>query len=66
MQLVTWVDLTRLKVRGTLQKYPDMRLESLFHKGLSMTVNVLGAVTDVVIAAGLFFFLHRSRTGFKK
>ncbi|KAK7060192.1 hypothetical protein VNI00_000957 [Paramarasmius palmivorus] len=35
-------------------------------KGLSMTVNVLGAVADVFIATGLFFFLHRSRTGFKK
>ncbi|KAJ3821602.1 hypothetical protein F5880DRAFT_1508434 [Lentinula raphanica] len=33
---------------------------------LSMTVNVLGAVADVLIAAGLFYFLHRSRTGFKK
>ncbi|KAJ3892773.1 hypothetical protein GG344DRAFT_87567 [Lentinula edodes] len=33
---------------------------------LSMTVNVLGAVSDVIIAAGLFYFLHRSRTGFKK
>lgn len=33
---------------------------------LSMTVNVLGAVADVIIAAGLFFYLHRSRTGFKK
>ncbi|KAF5369787.1 hypothetical protein D9758_001371 [Tetrapyrgos nigripes] len=47
MQLVTWIDLTRLK-------------------GLSMTVNVLGAVADVIIAAGLFYFLHRSRTGFRK
>ncbi|KAJ4472144.1 hypothetical protein J3R30DRAFT_3407645 [Lentinula aciculospora] len=35
-------------------------------KSLSMTVNVLGAVADVIIAAGLFYFLHRSRTGFKK
>ncbi|KAL1721397.1 hypothetical protein EV715DRAFT_288535 [Schizophyllum commune] len=35
-------------------------------KPLSMTVNVLGAVADVIIAAGLFFYLHRSRTGFKK
>ncbi|KAF5393735.1 hypothetical protein D9757_000328 [Collybiopsis confluens] len=35
-------------------------------KGLSMTVNVLGAVADVAIAAGLFYFLQRSRTGFKK
>ncbi|KAJ3761015.1 hypothetical protein EV360DRAFT_80651 [Lentinula raphanica] len=35
-------------------------------KSLSMTVNVLGAVADVLIAAGLFYFLHRSRTGFKK
>ncbi|KAJ3743396.1 hypothetical protein DFH05DRAFT_1495820 [Lentinula detonsa] len=35
-------------------------------KSLSMTVNVLGAVADVMIAAGLFYFLHRSRTGFKK
>ncbi|KAI5828880.1 hypothetical protein K523DRAFT_306229 [Schizophyllum commune Tattone D] len=35
-------------------------------KPLSMTVNVLGAIADVIIAAGLFFYLHRSRTGFKK
>ncbi|KAH9482476.1 hypothetical protein JR316_0004576 [Psilocybe cubensis] len=34
-------------------------------KGLSMAVNLLGAVADVVIAAALFFFLHSSRTGFK-
>ncbi|PPQ79525.1 hypothetical protein CVT25_003407 [Psilocybe cyanescens] len=34
--------------------------------GLSMAVNLLGAVTDVAIAAALFVFLHRSRTGFKK
>ncbi|KAJ3998613.1 hypothetical protein F5050DRAFT_1710372 [Lentinula boryana] len=40
---------------------------SLYHLfSLSMTVNVLGAVADVMIAAGLFYFLHRSRTGFKK
>jgi hypothetical protein len=31
-----------------------------------MAVNLLGAVTDVLIAAALFVFLHRSRTGFKK
>ncbi|TFK73030.1 hypothetical protein BDN72DRAFT_894272 [Pluteus cervinus] len=35
-------------------------------KGLSMTVNVLAVVTDVIIAAALFFYLHRSRTGFKR
>ncbi|KAJ7591424.1 hypothetical protein C8J56DRAFT_562734 [Mycena floridula] len=35
-------------------------------KGLSMTVNVLGAVSDVGIAASLFYFLQNSRTGFKK
>ncbi|KAF9569423.1 hypothetical protein CPC08DRAFT_182786 [Agrocybe pediades] len=35
-------------------------------KGLSMAVNLLGATTDVVIAAALCLFLHRSRTGFKK
>ncbi|TFK43284.1 hypothetical protein BDQ12DRAFT_171820 [Crucibulum laeve] len=35
-------------------------------KGLSMTVNALGVVADVLIVAALFFFLHRSRTGFKK
>ncbi|TRM68470.1 hypothetical protein BD626DRAFT_565306 [Schizophyllum amplum] len=35
-------------------------------KPLSMTVNVLGAAADVIIAAGLFFYLQRSRTGFKK
>lgn len=30
-----------------------------------MAVNVLGAVADVIIAASLFFYLQRSRTGFK-
>ncbi|KAE9404450.1 hypothetical protein BT96DRAFT_973115 [Gymnopus androsaceus JB14] len=35
-------------------------------KSLSMTVNVLGAVADVFLAAGLFYLLNRSRTGFKK
>ncbi|KAJ7283456.1 hypothetical protein C8J57DRAFT_1292608 [Mycena rebaudengoi] len=35
-------------------------------KGLSMAVNVLGAVSDALIAAILVIFLRRSRTGFKK
>jgi len=35
-------------------------------KGLSMTVNLLGVVADVFIASALFYFLRRSRTGFKK
>ncbi|KAJ7499264.1 hypothetical protein FB451DRAFT_1204840 [Mycena latifolia] len=35
-------------------------------KGLSMSVNVLGAVADFVIAVILVFYLRRSRTGFKK
>ncbi|KAF9008813.1 hypothetical protein BDQ17DRAFT_78435 [Cyathus striatus] len=35
-------------------------------KGLSMTVNALGVLADTLIVAALFFFLHRSRTGFKK
>ncbi|KAF9534996.1 hypothetical protein CPB83DRAFT_843306 [Crepidotus variabilis] len=35
-------------------------------KGLSMAVNLLGAAADVLIAAALFYFLHTSRTGFKK
>ncbi|KAJ7755645.1 hypothetical protein DFH07DRAFT_484996 [Mycena maculata] len=35
-------------------------------KGLSMSVNVLGAVADLVIALILVFYLRRSRTGFKK
>ncbi|KJA30047.1 hypothetical protein HYPSUDRAFT_126725, partial [Hypholoma sublateritium FD-334 SS-4] len=41
-----------------------VELEQL--KGLSMAVNLLGAITDVIIAVALFLFLHRSRTGFKK
>ncbi|KAH6915205.1 hypothetical protein BKA70DRAFT_569271 [Coprinopsis sp. MPI-PUGE-AT-0042] len=35
-------------------------------KGLSISVNIIGVVADVIIAGALFFFLHRSRTGFKK
>jgi len=35
-------------------------------KGLSMAVNLLGVVADVLIASALFYFLRRSRTGFKK
>lgn len=35
-------------------------------KGLSITVNILAAVADILIAASLCYFLHRSRTGFKK
>ncbi|KAF8076043.1 hypothetical protein FPV67DRAFT_394874 [Lyophyllum atratum] len=35
-------------------------------KGLSMAVNILAAVTDALIAGALCFFLHRSRTGFRK
>ena len=31
-----------------------------------MAVNLIGVVTDVLIAAALFYFLRRSRTGFKK
>ncbi|KAF8897191.1 hypothetical protein BD779DRAFT_1489411 [Infundibulicybe gibba] len=34
-------------------------------KGLSMSVNVLGALTDVIIATSLSVLLARSRTGFK-
>ncbi|KAF9057471.1 hypothetical protein BJ165DRAFT_35260 [Panaeolus papilionaceus] len=41
-----------------------VELEGL--KGLSMAVNLLGAAADVLITAALLFFLHRSRTGFKK
>ncbi|KAJ3867678.1 hypothetical protein EV359DRAFT_61274 [Lentinula novae-zelandiae] len=56
------VGRTRMLRRLKLVTWKD--LTSL--KSLSMTVNVLGAVSDVIIAAGLFYFLHRSRTGFKK
>ncbi|KAJ7162569.1 hypothetical protein C8R43DRAFT_301230 [Mycena crocata] len=35
-------------------------------KGLSMSVNVLGAFADFVIAIILVLYLRRSRTGFKK
>lgn len=35
-------------------------------KGLSMTVNILAVLPDVLIAASLFYFLQRSRTGFKR
>lgn len=35
-------------------------------KGLSITVNILAVLPDVFIAASLFYFLQRSRTGFKK
>ncbi|KAF5363742.1 hypothetical protein D9756_000609 [Leucocoprinus leucothites] len=34
-------------------------------KGLSITVNILAVLPDVFIAASLFYFLQRSRTGFK-
>ncbi|TFK59793.1 hypothetical protein BDN72DRAFT_738181, partial [Pluteus cervinus] len=36
-----------------------------YQQGLSMTVNVLAATTDVVIAGALFYYLHSRRTGFK-
>ncbi|KAJ8514860.1 hypothetical protein ONZ45_g7648 [Pleurotus djamor] len=35
-------------------------------KGLSMTVNILAAAGDALIAASLVYLLQRSRTGFKK
>ncbi|TFK29252.1 hypothetical protein FA15DRAFT_632122 [Coprinopsis marcescibilis] len=35
-------------------------------KGLSISVNIVGVVVDVFIAGALFYFLSRSRTGFKK
>ncbi|KAJ6539006.1 hypothetical protein B0H19DRAFT_337450 [Mycena capillaripes] len=35
-------------------------------KGLSMSVNVLGAASDFFIAMILVYYLRRSRTGFKK
>ncbi|KAJ2912212.1 hypothetical protein MD484_g8205, partial [Candolleomyces efflorescens] len=35
-------------------------------KGLSITVNIVGVVADIFITGALFFFLHRSRTGFKR
>ncbi|KAF9461393.1 hypothetical protein BDZ94DRAFT_1310667 [Collybia nuda] len=41
-------------------------LQLLNLKGLSMTVNVLGAAADALIAGSLCYFLQRSRTGFKK
>ncbi len=31
-----------------------------------MSVNILGAAADVFIAACLFYYLRRSRTGFKR
>ncbi|KAF8192573.1 hypothetical protein BJ912DRAFT_962409 [Pholiota molesta] len=48
----------------SMQLHTWVELERL--KGLSMAVNLSGAITDVLIAAALFAFLHRSRTGFKK
>ncbi|KAF8911863.1 hypothetical protein CPB85DRAFT_1434667 [Mucidula mucida] len=48
----------------------SLRLETwndLVHlRGLSMSVNILGAAADVFIAACLFYYLRRSRTGFKR
>jgi hypothetical protein len=35
-------------------------------QGLSMSVNVLGAVADFFIALILVYYLRRSRTGFRK
>ncbi|KAK7061421.1 hypothetical protein R3P38DRAFT_3166393 [Favolaschia claudopus] len=35
-------------------------------KGLSMAVNIIGAVSDTVITAILVYYLRRSRTGFKR
>ncbi|KAK0191314.1 hypothetical protein F5146DRAFT_1121575 [Armillaria mellea] len=54
-------------VAFTIQSMKLSTWADLTHmRGLSMTVNVVGAVSDVLIAASLFYFLHRSRTGFKK
>ncbi|KAK0184248.1 hypothetical protein F5146DRAFT_1171415 [Armillaria mellea] len=54
-------------VAFTIQSMKLSTWADLTHmRGLLMTVNVVGAVSDVLIAASLFYFLHRSRTGFKK
>ncbi|KAK0206186.1 hypothetical protein DFS33DRAFT_1312903, partial [Desarmillaria ectypa] len=54
-------------VAFTIQSMKLSTWADLTHmRGLSMTVNVVGAVSDVLIAASLFYFLHRSRTGFKQ
>lgn len=36
------------------------------YQSLSMTVNILAAAADVLIATSLCYFLQCSRTGFKK
>ncbi|KAF7355006.1 hypothetical protein MSAN_01416100 [Mycena sanguinolenta] len=48
----------------SMQLYTWKELGQL--KGLSMSVNVLGAAADFLIALILVFYLRRSRTGFKR
>ncbi|KXN86290.1 hypothetical protein AN958_10152 [Leucoagaricus sp. SymC.cos] len=49
---------------GSIQYHDWEELKAL--KGLSITVNILAVLPDVLIASSLFYFLHRSRTGFRK
>jgi hypothetical protein len=67
MRLKTWAQLSELKV-GPNDRHILTALTSrvYFCQGLSMTVNVLAAAADVLIAASLCYFLQCSRTGFKK
>ncbi len=64
MKLATWADLEELKVGN--QWLLVFKFDDIHTQGLSMAVNLLGAVADVLIAAVLFYFLHKSRTGFRK
>ncbi|KAF9451746.1 hypothetical protein P691DRAFT_662638, partial [Macrolepiota fuliginosa MF-IS2] len=52
------------KLTRSLQFQTWEELKAL--KGLSVTVNILAVAPDVLIAGSLFYFLQRSRTGFKK
>ncbi|RXW25788.1 hypothetical protein EST38_g71 [Candolleomyces aberdarensis] len=64
MRLRTWADLAQLKVDS-----PPVESEwwsEYIRQGLSITVNIVGVVADILITGALFFFLHRSRTGFKR
>ncbi|KAG7445905.1 uncharacterized protein BT62DRAFT_141887 [Guyanagaster necrorhizus] len=67
--VITCLVLTEFgcSVAFTIQSMKLSTWADLTHmRGLSMTVNVVGAISDVLIAASLFYFLHRSRTGFKQ
>jgi len=64
LQMTTFAELSQLKVKFPTVVPAILWIISKQH--LSITVNVLAAAGDVIIAIVLCYMLQKSRTGFKK